>query len=67
MFCRNIFRGVFTLLAELELDIARALAIGFMVLVHVFELFGEYPYPIPWFTSGSTSVYAASGSRHCIL
>jgi hypothetical protein len=30
---------------QLELDIARGLAIAFMVLVHVFELFVETPFP----------------------
>jgi uncharacterized membrane protein len=30
---------------QLELDIARALAIVFMVLVHMFELFIEHPFP----------------------
>jgi uncharacterized membrane protein len=30
---------------QLELDIAKGLAIAFMILVHVFELFTEYPFP----------------------
>jgi uncharacterized membrane protein len=30
---------------QLELDVARTLAVVFMVLVHVFTLFVEYPLP----------------------